>query len=265
MKPRQIVLCVLGFLFTLFLFGCFTIVPPGHRGVRVTLGSTASEALTEGINFKWPMISSIELFTTQQGTTASKAECFSKDLQMVDMSFAVMSRISEGRVVELYQKFHGDVYQTLIEPRAQESLKQITAQYNAEELVQKRDEVRHKALDVLRKAVGEYAVIADLNIVNVTLSKELEHAIEAKMVRQQESLAKRFELEKEQMQAQITVVQAKAEAESVKIKGEAITTNPMVIQLEIAKKWDGKSPTTLVTGGASGASVVFPVGQQTSK
>lgn len=72
------------------------------------------------------------------------------------------------------------------------------------------------------------------------------------------SLAKVYELQKAQKEAEITVVNAKAEAEAVEIKGKAIEMSPEVIQLEIAKKWDGHTPQTVVTSGG-GANILLPL------
>ena len=75
---------------------------------------------------------------------------------------------------------------------------------------------------------------------------------------EQAALQKEYELRKEQKEAEITVVRAKAEAEAVKIKGEALKSSPEVIQLEIAKKWNGISPLYISTT-AGGANVLLPL------
>jgi regulator of protease activity HflC (stomatin/prohibitin superfamily) len=97
-----------------------------------------------------------------------------------------------------------------------------------------------------------------LAITNFDFTDELEKAIEQKTIREQEALAKHFELEKAKKDAEITYVNAEAEARAVKIKGEAIRLAPSVIQLEIVKKWNGVSPQSVVTG-RGGADVLLPL------
>jgi prohibitin 2 len=106
--------------------------------------------------------------------------------------------------------------------------------------------------------VGDLLQIVDINLTNIDLSDQLEAAIEQKVVREQEALAKNFELEKERKQAEITIVRAEAEAKSVSIKGDALKASPEVIQLEIAQRWDGKTPMS-VSVGHGGANVLLPL------
>lgn len=247
-----------------FLLSCFTVVNPGHRGVRVTLGKVAAEPLGEGLAFKWPLgMSKIEEIDVKQQQSEDVAACFSSDLQTVQVKFSVMYKLVPNHVVSLYQDFKGDPYATLIAPRIQESLKQVTAKYTAEAIVQKREEVREETRKRLTTAIGEKIQIVDLNIVNIDLTKELEQAIEAKMVQQQAALKKEFELNSERKEAEIVAVKAEAEAKATTIRGEALLNNPLVLQMEIIKKWNGISPTVVVVGGdAAGTNagqIILPI------
>ena len=115
-----------------------------------------------------------------------------------------------------------------------------------------------EALEKIAKDIGSMITIVDFVISNIDLTDHLEHAIEQKTIREQEAIAKQFELEKARKDAEIQIVTAKAEAESVKIRGEALKGSPDVIALEIIKKWDGKAPQTVVTSD-KGASVILPI------
>ena len=242
------------------LLGSFHIVPPGHRGVSVTLGKVAPKELPEGLVFKLPLLTSITDVPVRQLRADGKADSFSSDLQTIVVSYTVLYRIPGGRVVELYQQYRGDPYLTLVEPRMQEGIKQIAALFRAEDLVKNRDKIKQDVLDRVRSSIGEIMNIVDVSITNIDLSDQLEQAIEQKVVREQEALAKQYELEKEKRQAEITLVRAEAEAKSVKVKGEAIKLSPEVIQLEIAQRWDGKAPLSVSVGNA-GANVLLPIGK----
>jgi prohibitin 2 len=241
-----------------FIFGCWSIVPPGHRGISVTLGKVNPMVIGEGLTFKKPFVESIIKMPVQQITQNSKALSFSSDLQSVEISYAVLYRFPEGKVVELFQQYSGNPYATLVEPRVQESIKQVTAGYKAEELVRYREKIKIAVLDKVQKELAGLIDVRDIPITNIDFSDELEKAIELKQVTEQQALAKEYELKKAKKEAEITVVNAQAEAESVKIKGEALATAPRVIELEIVKKWDGKAPQTVVTG-QGGANVLLPI------
>lgn len=237
---------------------CFHIVPPGHRGISVTLGKVDANARGEGLNFKKPFIEKIIDFPIRQQTVEGNAASYSSDLQTVQIAFKTLYRIPEGQVISIYQQYSGDPYLTLVEPRIQEELKQTTSIYRAEELVKSREKIKVEVLSNVKRAVGDLVHITDMAITNFDFTDELERAIEQKTIREQEALAKSFELDKARKDAEITVVNAEAEARSVKIKGEALRNSPDVISLEIVKKWNGVSPTSVVTG-RGGADILLPV------
>jgi prohibitin 2 len=236
----------------------FHVVPPGARGVSVTLGKVDPIFRAEGITLKKPFIEQIFNVTTKQSTITSTATCFSSDLQTVNIQYAVLFRLPENKIVTLFQQYAGDPYSTLVEPRVQQALKEVTAGYRAEEVVKRREQLKALVLERLRTALNELIIVADLTINNVDLTHELEKAIELKQVMEQQALAKVYELQKAQREAEITVVNAKAEAEAVQIKGSALKSSPEVIQLEIVKRWDGKTPQSVVVG-PGGANVLLPL------
>ncbi len=259
LHPTRYIPYVIGgvFLF-IFMLSCYHIVPPGHRGISVTLGKVDPNVRHEGLNFKKPFIEKLVDFPIRQNTVEGQAASYSSDLQTVQVAFKTLYRIPENQVVAIYQQYQGDPYQTLVEPRIQEELKQTTSLYRAEELVKSREKIKTEVLDKVKKAVGDLVFITDMAITNFDFTDELERAIEQKTIREQEALAKSFELDKARKDAEITVVNAEAEARSVKIKGEALRNAPDVISLEIVKKWNGVSPTSVVTG-RGGADILLPV------
>ena len=251
-----------GIALALFVaFQAFHIVPPGHRGISVFLGKVDATQRPEGLTFKWPFLETIQNFPIMQIKSDGKAESFSSDLQNITMFFTVMYRVPESQVVRLFQQYRGEPYATLIEPRVQEVIKQVAALSRAEDLVKNREKMKDDLLARLRPAIGDLLQIVDLSLTNIDLSDQLEQAIEQKVVREQEALAKTFELEKEKKQAEITIVRAEAEAKSVSIKGEALKTSPEVIQLEIAQRWDGKAPLSVSVGSGNASNVLLPIGK----
>ena len=60
--------------------GSFHIVPPGHRGISVTLGKVDPIQFPEGLTFKWPFIQRVLDFPIMQLRADGRAESFSSDL-----------------------------------------------------------------------------------------------------------------------------------------------------------------------------------------
>jgi prohibitin 2 len=171
-------------------------------------------------------------------------------LQQVKMDLRVLYKIPEASVVKIYQGYAGDPFDSLVAPRVQEALKEVTALESAEQIVKNREMIKSKALAAAQKKIGELLVVEDVVIQNIDLSHELETAIESKMVQEQEANKAKFTQQKAQIEADTVVIKAKGDAESIKIRGEALKLTPAFIDLQIVEKWDGRAP--LYVGGANG-------------
>jgi prohibitin 2 len=229
------------------------VVQPGYRGVEVTLGKVSPVFKPEGFGLKSPFITTIVPVLIRQQTRELSADCYSSDLQQVKTELRVLYRIPEASVVQIYQGYAGDPFDSLIAPRVQEALKEVTAMQSAEQIVKNREDIKNKALAATRLKIGSLLYVEDIVIQNIDLSKELETAIEAKMVQEQEAAKAKFTQQKSQIEADTAVIRAKGEAESIRIRGEALKLTPAFIELQIVEKWDGKAP--LVVGGNTGGGV----------
>jgi prohibitin 2 len=223
------------------------VVQPGYRGVEVTMGKVSAAFKPEGFGLKAPVVTLIHPVSIRQQTAEDKADCYSSDLQQIHVELRVLFRIPEGSVVKLFQEYHGQPFESLIAPRVHEALKEVTALQSAEQIVKNREKIKTDALEIARKKVGTLLVIEDIVIQDIALSKELGHAIEAKMVQEQEASKSKFLQQRAQIEADTAVIQAKGEAESIRIRGQALKDNPAFVDLKIVDKWDGYTP--LIIGG----------------
>ncbi len=224
------------------------VIQPGYRGVEVTLGRVSPAFKPEGFGLKAPVITEIHPMSIRQQTSEDKAECYSSDLQQITIDLRVLYRIPESSVVKLFQDYYGDPFQALLAPRIQEALKEVVALQSAEQVVKNREQIKSRSLDLARSKVGGLMVLEDIVIQDLALTRELEKAIEAKMVQEQEAAKSKFLQQRAQIEADTAVIQAKGEAESIRIRGEALKDNPAFVDLKIVDKWDGLPP--LVIGGS---------------
>jgi len=248
------------FLVIIILSAGTYVVQPGHRGVSVTLGKVAPEFKPEGFGFKQPFVTHIEQVSIRQQTRSVPAECYSSDLQQVKVQLRVLYRVPEGSVVRIFQDYAGEPFDSLIAPRVQEALKEAAASQSAEMFVKKREEVKLKALELARRKIGAgFLEIIDLVLYNITLSHELETAIEEKMVQEQEAEKAKFTQVKTQIEADTAVIRARGEAEAIGIRGQALSQNPDFFRLQVVNTWNGRSP--LVVGADGGASLLLQLDQ----
>ncbi len=260
-----IVFILLFFLVT----GVFVIVESGHVGVVRTLGAVQPKALAEGFHMKKPFMDKVEQIDIRLTAATAKAISASKDLQTVKTQVTLQYSITGDLAPLIYQKIgrRSTVSLTLIEPAIQESVKAITAKYTAEELVTKRAAVKVAIQEAINtfisitlrdKEISPNALrIANVAITDFDFSEEFNKAIELKVKAEQEALQALNEkirrvtqaeaaAEEEKLAAAAEAFQieiaSKARAEAIEREAKALRSNPQIIQLRIAEKWDGTLP-----------------------
>ena len=238
---------ILGLLILISL-SPFTVVGAGHRGVVTEFGKVQESILGEGFHFINPFWSIYEYdIRTQKIETNSEAA--SKDLQSVDTVIALNFHVNPDTVKLLFQETQGEYQLTLIAPAIQESVKAATAQFTADELITKRNEVKDAIRSTLisREAMRFFNV-QDVSIVNFSFSESFNAAIEKKVTAEQDALASRNKLEQTKYEAEQKIVSATAEAEAIRIQAQAITQQggQAYVDLQAVQKWDGKLPTQMI-------------------
>lgn len=240
---------------------CTYVVEPGTRGIKVTLGKAADRFLPEGFGFKAPFVTTIVPQNVRQRTQSVEAACFSSDLQQVNMQLRVLYRVPEESVVQIYKQYAGDPFDSLIAPRVQEAIKEATALQTAEQIVKTREEIKAKTLATAKQKIGDILWVEDIVIRNIDLSSELERAIEAKMVAEQQAAQARFTQMQTEVEAETAIIRAKGEAEAIKARAEALKQNPAFLRLQIVEQWNGKSPLVVPAQvNDSGAGLLLPLG-----
>jgi regulator of protease activity HflC (stomatin/prohibitin superfamily) len=247
-------------LFLLFVVGLSSTatVETGHLGVVTTFGAATDRVLQPGLNFKRPFMDGVEEFDIRTQKEEADAEAASKDLQSVNAKLAVNYRLDPLKVQEVFKTIGKQYKDIIVNPQVQEAFKQVTAQYTAEELITKREEVKGKARTVLSDRLKRFNVIVDdLTIVNFDFaSQEFKNAIEQKQVAAQNVLRTQQELQQAKVEAEKRVVEAKARADSLLLEADAAakaqqlqqqSLSELYIQNKAVEKWDGKLPQ--VNGG----------------
>ena len=246
--------------------GCTTI-QPGTRGIQIYFGDLQDEVLEPG--FYTSMLTRIVPVSVQVQATEARAEATTNDLQNVSTEVTLNWSRDPVQVRMQYQKY--PVIEARISaPAIQESVKSVTAQYTATDLVQKRQQVKDKIEALINERLMPIGVVIDqVNITNFQFSKEFNNAIEQKVKAEQEALRAKEELEKTKIMAQqeearaqgakaAALLRAEGEAKAIDIRGEALRRNPEVLELRKIETWNGIMPTTLITDGGSTMLTITP-------
>ena len=239
------------------------IVDAGHRGVLLHWNAVDLTAapLVEGLHFVTPFADSVvqmEIRTLKFVKTTSAA---SKDLQTVSTEITVNYHPSPNSVNVLYQTVGLDYENRIITPTVEEVVKQVTAKYNAEELITKRPLVKSDFEADISSRLNEFNIITDtVSITDFQFSALFASAIESKVEAEQKAFKaendlKRIEVEARQHAAQAegiaqaNIAEASGEAEAIRIINNALSTNPHYLEWLKTQQWDGKLPLVVGEGG----------------
>lgn len=264
-------LIVLLILALFFIANPFYAVNSGYVGVLTDFGSVQPVALNPGLHFAVPFYQEIIEISTQPQTDSSEETASTHDLQTVDTSIAVTFHIAAPDAPFFYQNFRD--FDTLagriIGPVVSNDVKAATADYDAEELVTKRDVVDSQVKQLIVSSLAPYHLVVEaVNVANFKFSAAYSQAIEQKQVAQQQALQAQYVLQQVQISAQQQVVQAKAAATATVAAAEggaeatvlqatadakangliSQSLNPSILQLKAVNKWNGTLPAYLSNG-----------------
>jgi prohibitin 2 len=274
---RIVIPAIIGIIILLFIVSASVkIVDAGYRGVLLKFGAVDTNvALNEGIHFVTPFRDSVIQMEVRTQKTVENAASASKDLQDVTTQVALNYHINPDRAQVVYQQIGFEYGNRVIAPAIQESVKQVTARFNAEELITKRETVKNQIEEQIKARLAPYNIVVDtISITEFQFSDQFRKAVEAKVEAQQRALQaqndlRRIEIEAQQNEAkavgeqkanvaradgvrQSNVLQAEGESQAIKIIDQQLRTSPTYLEWLKTQRWDGKLP--LVTGGGSGGS-----------
>lgn len=228
--------------------GAFVTIGPGQRGVLMTFGAVHNGVLDPGLHFKLPFVQSVARMNVQVQNSQASETAASRDLQDVSSTVATNWHILPADAEWVYQHIgtESDLIHRVIRPAISNSVKAVTAHYNAEDLIIHRDQVRNEIQAQITSELQPYRVVIDsVNITDFHFSSQFAAAIERKQIAQQRALQARYELQQAKVLAQQRVVEAQAQAQAQKLLQQTLT--PELIQQQAIAKWDGRLPS--VVGG----------------
>ena len=262
-------------------------ISSGHVGVMTLFGAVQENHLPEGLHTKNPL-SRVHEVDVRLTSVNYESMASSRDLQIVTTEVSVQYFLNPALVPKIYKNVgnRDKIEQTIISPAIKESVKQVTAQYKAEELITKRTEAKQKISSTIATFIGQtlssklklpkqssstrgVLKVTGIEISNVAItefrfSEEFNKAIEMKVKAQQEALQAKNEKEKIITQAEAdkakqqlaadasayqTLKEAEARSKAIKLEADALRNNPELIKLRLAEAWDGVLPK--FTGGGA--------------
>lgn len=183
----------------------------------------------EGTHVKWPW-QSVRLMDIRSRPRVINSSTGTKDLQVVNISLRVLYRPKEDKLVNIVKTLGMD-YEGIVFGRTQdgqdgvgnEVLKEVVAQFNAEELLRKRALVSERIRKGLEARASHFHLILDdVSITHLSYGREFARAIEQKQVAQQDAERQTYIVQMAEQERQANVIRSEGDAEAAKLISNAI-------------------------------------------
>jgi len=240
-KLSFVVKAVVGVIAGLFLLGVFfdsyTTVKSGSVGVVTTLGRVSGE-FQPGFHWKIPLIQHVTAMDVQVQKDQTEETAATNDLQNVTSTVALNYHLDHDQVDNVFVNLSANYADNVIAPALSETVKSVTAQYTAAELLTKRADVTNAIEIAMIKKLQTRGIIVDqFSIVNFAFSPQFTQAIEGKQAAQQDAEKAQFTLQQAQLNAQANQVQTAALTDSI-------------LEQQAIAKWNGVLPGTVAGQGS---------------
>jgi len=266
--PRAITIAaaLIALALAAWLLDPFYQVDAGYIGVLTKFGAPCQDTLSPGLHWRTPFISNITEIDVTPNTATTTESAATHDQQNVSTAIAVTFQVNPADAVYIYQNYRDipSLQNTIISPIVSNDVKAIVSDYDAQELITRRDQLASEIKQKISDDLRVYDVIVDgVNITNFNFSDAYEQAIENKQIAQQNALEEQYKLQQVQVsaqqqvvqanaqadaavaiaqgQAKATILQAQADAQAYTLKQKSLT--PELIELALISKWNGVMPT----------------------
>jgi regulator of protease activity HflC (stomatin/prohibitin superfamily) len=205
---------VIVFVIGLFLT-CIAIVPRGTVGVALQFSAVTGDYRTQGLQFKSPIVKLV-IVNVQTQKEEVLATAASKDLQDVSTTIALNYHLNPSSAPEVYRDLGLDYIVKIADPAIQETVKQVTARHNAEDLIIRREVIKEEITSELTNRLAPRGITVEaLSITNFQFSPVFTAAIEAKVSALQAVFEAQNKLERVKVEAQMAQAEAVGKANAV--------------------------------------------------
>lgn len=279
-------LAVSGLGFIILLFSSMYVVNEGHIGVKTHMGKAVSQEGPEGIKIKMPILTEIKEFDVRERRMMATLKAATANQLPITTEVTLSWSMDPARVLEVFKKYGTpELFEAnIIRPRLSQAAKAGLAKYQASDLITDRQGAANLIMADLIDALEDYpAMVASVQIENVELPGRYIEAVLAKEEAREAAAKETYNLERQNTEAKKEVqtanasrdaamaladgqaykvrTEAAAEAEAIKLRGsaeaeailevqKALSNNPLFVEYEKARRWNGQMPSTILGDSA---------------
>jgi regulator of protease activity HflC (stomatin/prohibitin superfamily) len=257
---------VLGGILIIFtLLGSWYTVDQGERAVLLRFGQAVAVE-GPGLHFKIPYVEEVVKMSVREQKEEFKTQAYSQDQQPATVQVSVNYLLTDDEVLNVYTRYGVEYPSILIDTQLPQRLKEVFGIFSAQNMIQDRTKLGLEVEKSLEHALdGRGIHIVSVQVEDVSFSDVYETAVENRM----KSIVLQYQAEAEKQkritnadaaayevkaaadaQAHAIEVQGNAQGTAIRARADALRSNPDLVALTAAEKWNGILPTTMVPGGA---------------
>lgn len=215
-------------VFVLVVGGCSsTYVNTEYQKSVVTRFGKTHDVTGPGFHFKLPFADTVNTADTRVSKLAySDLVVATRDGQIITVDLTLNHQIAESdsNLRSLYEMFGGqfDYDSRLLRDLAIDRAKSVMGEYQMEDFMKSRSQIRTESLKAVQDAVRPYGInIVDIQISNFTFSEKYKERLEDINAQRAKATAAEQKLREEQSLSKQKVERAKGEAESLRELADA--------------------------------------------
>jgi regulator of protease activity HflC (stomatin/prohibitin superfamily) len=258
----------------LLVWTSYATVDAGERGVVLRFGALRHVA-EPGLVFLIPGVDRVVRISTQsQSVFYTNIDTYSQDQQSASIDVSVIFHVPPESVADLYRTYGSleAAVERQLDRRVVQAMKEVFGTYTASTSIHDRAGLGDAVQQAVVAAIPPPLVVDGVQMERISFSQAYEASVEERMLAEVEVLKVNQNAAREKVQAEIAVTRARAEAEAavaraeadaraIRLKGEAeaaainaraqaLASNPLMVDLIAAERWNGTLPQTMVPGGA---------------
>lgn len=258
------------------------IVDEGRVGVITNMGQAVRQERPAGLQFKAPFISGVREFDVRERALTLQLNGSTQNQLNTTMDISVNWRPDPERILEIFVEYGGpeEFATNVIRPRLSQSAKATVGTFTSMQLTRERNEVATAVLSKAAVALEGYpALLSSVQIDNFTLPERYWEAVLQREEQREVTEREKLLLEQQKLQAQRDVqtaeaardaakakadgeayrvrteaaanaeaiaIRGQAEAEAIEAQALALADNPLLVEYQRVRAWDGQLPVTVM-------------------
>jgi len=234
----------------------FVTISPGERGVifrKFSTGLDKENIFSPGFIVIAPW-NEMYIYNVKEQKAEEKMDILDKNGLSIGVDVTVRFNPVYNKIGYLHEVFGKDYVNQLVTPEVRSAVRKVMGRYEAEEIYStKRNEVEESIVEETTKALEKNNVqMQALLMRSITLPDKIRQAIDDKLKQEQEAVAYKYRLEKEESEAKRKIIAAQGEATSNRIVNSSLTDKLLRMRGIEATQDLAKSPNAKVVIIGSG-------------